>query len=191
MAVSTALPWSDGEAAMQKMLQTPRCENPTAALMTTQAALMLQRAPLLGLAALDAQGRPWATVWGGEPGFCQPLGNSIAAIRSPVDRRFDPVVQALTDGKNEGQVVRDEDVGRMVAGLPMDLVTRKRVKVYGRMIVASLGWDDGKEGGRRRAQNDEVGEMQLAVKIEQSLGRLSFRPLNFIQMLTRTRRKLP
>ncbi|KAI0747135.1 hypothetical protein C8Q80DRAFT_1220298 [Daedaleopsis nitida] len=158
MNVSISLPWSDGEAAMHKLLPTSWDYNPTAALMTTQAAFMLQRAPLIALGTLDAQGRPWATVWGGKPGLSQPLGgNSIAGFKSPVDRRFDPVVEALTDGKNEGQVVREEGVGRMVAGLPLDLVTRNRVKVYGRMIAGS-------------ARDDEVGTMQLVVKIEQSLG---------------------
>ncbi|KKY14164.1 putative oxidoreductase [Diplodia seriata] len=106
MAISLALPWSPGERAMQTLLHTPPdTDNPTSSFMTPQAATMLARAPTIALGALDADGRPWATVWGGEPGFAQPLGNGIFGVRAPVDRRFDPVAQALADGKAEGEVL--------------------------------------------------------------------------------------
>ncbi|KAL1649548.1 hypothetical protein SLS58_001605 [Diplodia intermedia] len=179
MAISLALPWSPGERAVQSLMHTPPdTDNPTSSFMTPQAATMLARAPTIALGALDADGRPWATVWGGEPGFAQPLGNGIFGVRAPVDRRFDPVAQALVDGKAEGEVVKEEGrAGRMVAGLPIDLVTRKRVKVFGRMVVASLakgggGVGDEKDGGEVGDADDVdgAGEMQLVVKVEQSLG---------------------
>ncbi|KAK7711559.1 hypothetical protein SLS57_008042 [Botryosphaeria dothidea] len=176
MAISIAMPWSDGERAMQDLLRVPRdMDNPTSSFMTPQAAAMLVRAPLLALGALDADHRPWAALWGGEPGFSQPLGNSIFGVRSPVDRRFDPVAQALVDGKTNGEVIKEEGRGRMVAGLPIDLVTRKRVKIYGRMVVASMGRASGgaeeEEAGKEEDdQNEGLGQMQLVIKVEQSLG---------------------
>lgn len=178
MAISLAMPWSAGERAMHSLLHIPSdsMDNPTSTFMTPQAATMLVRAPTIALGALDADGRPWATLWGGEPGFAQPLGGGVFGVRAPVDRKFDPVAQALVDGKTEGEVVRDEGArGRMVAGLPFDLVTRKRVKVYGRMVVASLGRGGGEEGeGEGGGDDDGAGEMQLVVKVEQSLGEWIF-----------------
>lgn len=179
MAISLAMPWSAGERAMHSLLHIPSdgMDNPTSTFMTPQAATMLVRAPTIALGALDSEGRPWATLWGGEPGFAQPLGGGIFGVRAPVDRKFDPVAQALVDGKTEGEVVRDEGArGRMVAGLPFDLVTRKRVKVYGRMVVASLGRGGGEEGEGEGGGGDDdgAGEMQLVVKVEQSLGEWIF-----------------
>ncbi|KAF9636354.1 hypothetical protein BFW01_g7250 [Lasiodiplodia theobromae] len=173
MAISLAMPWSAGERAMHSLLHIPSdsMDNPTSTFMTPQAATMLVRAPTIALGALDSEGRPWATLWGGEPGFAQPLGGGVFGVRVPVDRKFDPVAQALVDGKTEGEVVRDEGSrGRMVAGLPFDLVTRKRVKVYGRMVVASLGRGGDEEGEGESGGDDGAGEMQLVVKVEQSLG---------------------
>ncbi|EOD47182.1 putative oxidoreductase protein [Neofusicoccum parvum UCRNP2] len=65
MAVSIAMPWTDGERTMQDLLRVPPDDNPTSSFLTPQAAAMLTRAPLLALGAVDADGRPWATVWGG------------------------------------------------------------------------------------------------------------------------------
>ncbi|KAI0793556.1 oxidoreductase [Fomes fomentarius] len=150
---SFAMPWSDGELAMQQLLPSARRDyNPTTTFLSTQAATMLARAPLLAA-------HPWVTVWGGEPGFAQPLANSIMVVRASIDRRYDPVAQALVNSKAEGEIVKDEGVGRMIGGLTFDLVTRKRVKLYGRMVVASLGRSKTKDG-----------IMQLVVRIEQSLG---------------------
>ncbi len=50
-------------------------------------------------------------------------------------------------------------MGKMVGGLAIDLETRNRVKLYGRMI-----------GGVILAVEEGMGEVQLVVKIEQSLG---------------------
>ncbi|OJD36654.1 oxidoreductase [Diplodia corticola] len=184
--ISLAMPWSPGESAVQALMHLPPdMDNPTASFMTPQAATMLARAPTIAVGALDAQARPWATVWGGEAGFAQPLGNGVFGVRTPVDRRFDPVALAVVDGKSEGELVKEKGVGRMVAGLPIDLVTRKRVKVYGRMVAASLGrrgggggGEDGKEEegsevkevGYEGDDDDGAGEMQLVVRVEQSLG---------------------
>lgn len=47
----------------------------------------------------------------------------------------------------------------MVSALSIDLETRKRVKLSGRMVSASVGQD-----------SDQKGRVQLTVKIETSLG---------------------
>ena len=64
----------------------------------------------------------------------------------------------------------------MVAGLAIDLGTRKRVKIYGRMVAGALGVrdmdDDGEDDGERRVDGleERQGEIQLVVKVDQSLG---------------------
>jgi len=47
----------------------------------------------------------------------------------------------------------------MIGGLAIDLETRRRVKLYGRMVAGALS-----------ATEKDIGEVQLVVKIEQSLG---------------------
>ncbi|KAK3044932.1 hypothetical protein LTS18_015013, partial [Coniosporium uncinatum] len=170
MAFSIAQNWHAGELAMHRLLNGPDYDedNPTSSMLTSQAAFMLQRAPLLALGTLDSQGRPWTTVWGGEPGFSRSLGASIVGVRTTVERRFDPVVEELMQGKDDGEVVREEGKGRMVAGLTIDLETRKRVKLYGRMVAGALSRVESEGGGREETSEGE-GEIQLVVKIEQSL----------------------
>jgi hypothetical protein len=65
------MPWNEGEEKMHRLLRVPPQDNPTSAMLTPQASFMFQRAPLLALGTLDAQSRPWATLWGGEPGFSE------------------------------------------------------------------------------------------------------------------------
>ncbi|OCK78738.1 oxidoreductase-like protein [Lepidopterella palustris CBS 459.81] len=173
MSFSVALPWSAGEERMHQLMHVPdRYDNPTSSMLTPQASWMLQRAPLLAIGTLDDSGRPWTTIWGGKPGFSQPLGSSIVGSRTFVDRKYDPVVQALVGGRSDGEVVKGE-VGRMVSGLAIDLMSRKRVKLYGRMMAAALAPVEHDED---EAYVDDVsdlsgqGQLQLVVKIEQSLG---------------------
>jgi len=171
MAFSLSMPWHSGEQAMHRLLNGPDYDddNPTSSMLTSQAAYMLQRAPLLALGTLDSQGRPWTTVWGGEPGFSRSLGSSIVGVRTAVERRFDPVVEELMRGKDDGEVVREEGKGRMLAGLTIDLETRKRVKLYGRMVAGALSRVESEEGEEDGVSEGE-GEIQLVVRIEQSLG---------------------
>jgi hypothetical protein len=51
----------------------------------------------------------------------------------------------------------------MVGGLGIDLEARRRIKLYGRMAVGAL-----------ISTEEGIGEAQLAVKIEQSLGMSQF-----------------
>jgi hypothetical protein len=166
------IPFHPGEMRMHELMHVPAQENPTAALLTQQATFMLMRAPLLALGTLDTDGRPWTTVWGGESGFSQPLGPNIIGTKTIVDRKFDPVVETLLGGdRADGEVVKEQGSGRMVGGLTIDLETRRRVKIYGRMMagaVAALNEGD----AERNEKGDGVGEVQLVVRVEQSLGEL-------------------
>ena len=69
------------------------------------------------------------------------------------------MVETLLGDKADGEVVQEKGTGKMVGGLAIDLETRRRVKLYGRMVAGALA-----------ATEEGVGEVQLVVKIEQSLG---------------------
>ncbi|KAF2802832.1 uncharacterized protein BDZ99DRAFT_401048 [Mytilinidion resinicola] len=170
MSFSMGLPWSSGEERMHQLLHVPDQDNPTSSLLTPQASFLLQRAPLLAVGTVDDHGRPWATIWGGEPGFSQSLGSSIMGTRTIVDRKNDPVVQILIGDRDDGEIVKSEGPGRMVAGLTIDLVTRKRVKIYGRMVAAALDAMEKSDDDQGDADNSTSGQIQLVVRIEQSLG---------------------
>jgi hypothetical protein len=122
--------------------------------------MILTRSPLLALGTLDKDDRPWTTLWGGEPGFSRAIGQSIIGVKATIDRKYDPLVEALLGKEADGEVVNPEGPGNMVGGLGIDLETRTRVKLYGRMAAGAV---NATEGG--------AGEAQLVVKIEQSLGR--------------------
>jgi len=166
MAFFEALPWHEGEQAMHSKLRVPEQDNPTVPLLSPQATNVLQRAPLLAVGTIDAQNRPWTTIWGGETGFAQSLGNSIIGIRTPVAAKWDPVVEILVGKEAVGAVVKEEGEGRMLSALSIDLTTRKRVKLGGRMIAGALSMKKNGEDVVLEQQS----EIQLAVKIEQSLG---------------------
>ncbi|KAH0085498.1 acetyl-CoA synthetase-like protein, partial [Aureobasidium melanogenum] len=142
-------------------------DNPTIPMLSPQASSMLQRAPLLAFGTLDSEGRPWTTAWGGRKGFSQPLGNSMIAIRTSVAARLDPVVEALVGRNAKGEIVKEEGEGRLLSGLAIDLDTRKRVKLAGRMVAGTLGIADGEN------DTDDYGKqgiLQLVARIDESLG---------------------
>jgi hypothetical protein len=153
--------WHEGEHEMHKWLRVPeRDANPTSPFLTPYAANLLVRSPLVAIGTLDAQERPWTTIWGGEAGFSQPVAQSIIGMKATVDRAYDPVLQRLLGENADGEVVRAEGAGKMVGGLAIDLESRSRVKLYGRMIAGAL-----------YATEQDIGDVQLVVKIEQSLGK--------------------
>ncbi|CAK1354528.1 unnamed protein product [Cercospora beticola] len=161
-----ALDWHSGEAEMQRKLQVHGLDNPTVPQLSPQLANHLQIAPTISLGTIDADGRPWTTLLGGEKPLSQPLGNGIIGIKSAVTGKHDPVVELLVGKEATGQVVREEGKGRMISGLTIDLDTRKRVKLYGRMIAGALSTRDDEVTG----QQESIVEMQVVLKIEQSLG---------------------
>ena len=155
-----ATQWHAGEEEMHKMLRVPQHDNPTQPYLTPQAQNLLIRSPLIALGTLDAQGRPWTTLWGGEPGFSRAIAQSIIGVKATVDRAYDPIIETLLGGKADGEVVQEQGTGKMVSGLAIDLESRRRVKLYGRMVAGALS-----------ATEEGIGEVQLVVKIEQSLGK--------------------
>ena len=159
--------WHEGETKMRTEMHSPDHDNPTVPALSPQLANHLQIAPLICIGTLDSEGRPWTTLWGnGDKGFARPVAEGIIGIRTPVTGQYDPVVEELFGKEASGQVVHQEGTGRMVSGLTIDLETRKRVKMFGRMI-----------GGALTTREDEAAdhvehfaEAQLVLKIEQSLG---------------------
>ncbi|KAF1813435.1 oxidoreductase FAD-binding protein [Eremomyces bilateralis CBS 781.70] len=163
MAFSIAMPWNAGEERMHELMRVPENDNPTSTMLTPRATHLLQICPLLAVGTLDDQGRPWTTIWGGEPGFGTSLGSSMIGIRTLVDARYDPVVEALNSGKADGKVVQEVGSGRMIGGLAIDLDQRRRVKLYGRLAAGALD-----RSGDLEYHN--IGQIQMVVRIEQSIG---------------------
>lgn len=156
-----------GEQAVHKLLRIPQRDNPTHHGLPLALGYRIAQSPLVAFGTLDQQGRPWATIWGGEAGFCQPISQNILGVRATADVRHDPVLQELftvpvEDGKSrdivDDAVVRPEG-GKLIAGLSIDLATRDRVKIAGRMAVGTVARTD-----------PGVGDLQLAVQVEESLG---------------------
>ncbi|RMX82961.1 hypothetical protein D0869_05672 [Hortaea werneckii] len=167
MAFFQDLPWHEGEERIQNTMRVPPGhDNPTVPTLSPQLAAHLQIAPLVAIGTLDKNGRPWTTLWGGEQGLARPLGGGIVGIKTAVTGRHDPVVEELVGKEATGEVIREQGEGRMVSGLTIDLETRKRVKMYGRMVAGALLSREDESTDRK----ETVAEVQLVVKIQQSLG---------------------
>ncbi|CAL3962649.1 hypothetical protein PZA11_000252 [Diplocarpon coronariae] len=152
--------WHAGEEEMHRLLRVPHMDNPTQpGLPQRWASNILFRSPLIALGTIDADGRIWTTVWGGEAGFSRAIAQDIIGVKSTVDRQHDPVLEALLGGKADGEVVQGEGTGKMISGLSINLESRSRVKLYGRMAAGALV-----------TAEEGVGEVQLVIRIEQSLG---------------------
>lgn len=154
------LPWHTGEVAMQKLMHVSGQGNPNSPFLTPGAGYMVSRAPLLALGTLDEDGKPWTTVFGGESGFARPIAQSTIGIRTMVDGEYDPVIQALF-GEADEEPVMIQGNRKIVGGLTIDLETRMRVKLHGRMLAGALEAPE-KAGA--------VAEAQMAIKIDKSLG---------------------
>lgn len=153
------LGWHRGEDEMHRLLRVPYSENPTSPFLTPFGANVILQSPLIALGSIDTEGRPWTTLWGGEPAFSRAIAQSMVGIQTTVERSFDPVVEALFEGKADGEVIQEKGTGKIIGGLGIDLVSRKRIKLHGKMVAGALA-----------ATEEGVGEVQLVVKIEQSLG---------------------
>ena len=86
---------------------------------------------MMGLGAVDSQGRPWSSLWGAGNDdaenfpIAQQVAPSILGIRARVDASFDPVVEALYGGKDDGEIVKaGNNKGNMVSGLSFFLEER-------------------------------------------------------------------
>ena len=166
MAVQIGMSWHDGELRIQNKLGGAGIDNPTNPSLSQQGALLLQQAPLLAVGTLDDQGRPWTTLWGGQPGFGMPLGASMVGIKTAVDDQHDPVIQTLCGGA--GQAGQQDGVqgmaGKLMSALIIDLDRRKRVKIVGRAVAGAVAVPENVREEKPQAQ------IQLVVRIDQSLG---------------------
>lgn len=166
MAFYQDMPWHEGELSMAKAMRVPTMDNPTVPTLSPQLANHARIAPMIAIGTLDKQGRPWTTLWGGEKGISQPIAQGILGIRTPVAGQHDPIVEELVGKEGDGTVVREQGTGRMVSGLTIDLETRKRTKLYGRMVAGALSSRE----DEATDTHQHIAEVQLVLKIEQSLG---------------------
>jgi len=172
MAFAMAMPWNEGEEKMHKLLRIPPLHNPTVSMLSPQASFMLQKGSMLALGTLDAECRPWTTLWGGSPGFSEPLGGGLVGTRTLIDGKHDPVVQALVGDAVDGEMLQPRDGGKTIAGLAIDLMTRKRVKIAGKMVAGTVQeiHVEPENGGNDSKAPSKQKQIQLVTKIEQSLG---------------------
>lgn len=161
MSIHEVLPFHEGETSLHRTLHIPERDNPTQPFLSPFAASVLQRSPLIALGAVDDQGRPWTTLWGGEPAFARQVAPSIIAIKSNVARAHDPVIDILLGAATPGEVVQGGENGTLMSGLAIDLDSRLRVKLSGRMVAGAL---------QEPEKDSDAAEVQLVVKIETSLG---------------------
>ena len=163
--------WHEGEEMMHSLLHVPDMDNPTSPGLAPYAKRLLHVSSLLAIGTLDAEGRPWTTLLGGEPGFVRSLGQSIIGVKTLVDRKFDPVIGHLLGDKQDGEVHEEQGDGRVISALGINLATRERVKLSGIMVAGALGH----LGPSSAPDEDESGaaEVQLVFAIKQSLGTLS------------------
>lgn len=155
----------EGEERLRSLLHVPDGDNPTSPGLSPYARRLLHISSLLAIGTLDAEGRPWTTLLGGEPGFATSLGQSIIGVKTLVDREFDPVIGHLLDNSLDGNSQEENGNGRLVSALAIHLATRDRVKMSGKMVAGAFG-------PTPEAKEDEGGaaEVQLVFSVQQSLG---------------------
>ncbi|KAI8635663.1 hypothetical protein F5Y19DRAFT_461242 [Xylariaceae sp. FL1651] len=174
--------WHSGEQAVQHMLGVHNRDNPTVHGLKQAHGYRVMSSPLVAFGTLDEYGRPWATVWGGEAGFCRPIAQNVLGVNNVVDAQFDPVMQAIyaaqsagesadadTDANKsetedgEGHIVNERVIrpegGKVMAGLSIDLETRDRVKLAGRMLAAAA-----------TGTTPGLVSLQMAFAVEEALG---------------------
>jgi hypothetical protein len=155
--------WHDGEQAMHKLLKVQQRGNPTNPGLSQSYGYRVMHSPLVALGTLDEDGQPWTTIWGGERGFARPIAHDVLGVKSNVDLKNDPVFKALWAGagNGEGEVVQPGNgEGKLMAGLSIDLETRDRVKLAGKMVAGAVV----------ERKDDGAGEVQMAFHVTESLG---------------------
>ncbi|KAK4220019.1 putative oxidoreductase [Rhypophila decipiens] len=171
---TNTLGWHLGEVSAHKLLKvaTSNRRNPTQQGLSYSHGYRVSESPIVALGTLDQEGNIWTTLWGGEKGFARPVAKNVLALQSLLSVKGDPFLGALLEldennGNNSlegGGVIKPAGEGKMMSGLSVDLETRDRVKLAGRVLVASL--DNNNSGESERA----VREMQLAMVIDEGLG---------------------
>lgn len=167
--------WHAGELAVHKMVHVPTPENPTAAGFPARYGYRVQQSPLVAIGALDDDGRPWTTIWGGVPGFARPIGHDLLMAGSLVDAENDPVIGALFGaGRGDGGASKYQmdpadfasGGGKVLSGLSIDLATRDRVKLGGRLVEGGIVMEPGPLGG----SDEGVARAEMVVLVEEGLG---------------------
>jgi hypothetical protein len=143
----------EGEVAVYEKLRVPVRQNPAHPRLPPAHAQRVAESSLLALGVLDKQGRPWTTLLGGEAGFATAVAENVLGIEGLVDREEDPFMSALWEGSEGAEVVKGN--GRMMSGLAIELTTRDRVKLAGKMLVGAKG---------------NGGKVQLGFQIEECVG---------------------
>ena len=169
MSVETIDPdptrWHAGNIRMHNLMSVPPPNNPSTPYLPQNRALFLPTCPLIALGVLDKEGRPWTTLWGGERGLVTSLGDDNIGTTALVDRKWDPVIELLGEGREQ------EDLfgrGSKISALAIDLENRRRLKVAGEVLGALFSQKE-QTGG----SEDLVGEVQLVFKVESSLSKCS------------------
>lgn len=163
--------FNPGERALHERLHVPHRENPTNAGLNPYGQMLIPRAPLIALGALDTQSRPWSTVWGGEEGFSSVIDRDILGMRALVARDHDLVITSLFKDSKGADVssFRATDQGKMISSLTIDLENRNRVKLHGKVILGTLADLEDEEGSRSESVGNR-GFVQLVIHVEESLG---------------------
>ncbi|KAJ5662022.1 uncharacterized protein N7477_009638 [Penicillium maclennaniae] len=141
--IAGTVPWHDGEERMHRLMRVPDMDNPAVPYLSANGGYFLTQAPLIAVGTVDSQGRPWTSIWGGKKGF------RWAHCRIH-NRAQDSARPSMKEGAPR------QSPGNMVSGLAIDLEHRRRWKLFGRMVAGSL--------------DEELGQVQLAVHIDESLG---------------------
>ncbi|KJR81191.1 uncharacterized protein SPSK_01073 [Sporothrix schenckii 1099-18] len=175
-----SIQWHEGEIAMQRLLNGPHYNrpNPTSTGLSQAHAYRIAVSPLAAFGALDRKGRPWTTVLGGSPQFAQAVAPGVLGVQSIVDLDYDPVVDALFGGdednggaKGNGELQRPgPEYGPIMAGLSINLITRDRVKLAGRMIAGAVSMRPDGPVGEEGAHLGRIGKMQLSLLVQEALG---------------------
>ncbi|KAK5379230.1 hypothetical protein LTS13_004122 [Exophiala xenobiotica] len=171
MAFYQTSDWHEGEKAIHKRTRVEYNDNPTSPFLYPRAANQVARYPLMAFGVLDGNDRPWCTVWGsGEPPIAQAIGQSVLGIRATVDASFDPVVQIIYQGKDDGEVLHVEGQSRLMSGLSISLEVRGRVKLAGNIIAGSLNATTPSEADSKGSDDaGKPGQIQLVSQITQTL----------------------
>ena len=162
--------WHDGERTVQSLLHVPYMDNPTSPGMSPHSTRMLHLSSMLALGTLDDKGRPWTTLIGGKPGFVRSLGQSVVGVKTLVDRKFDPVVEALLGRGQDGEIEPTENAGRVMSALGIHLETRDRVKLAGKMVAGAL--EDVTPEDRK--EESSIAEIQAVFSIKQSISTYNY-----------------
>ncbi|KAK4175277.1 hypothetical protein QBC36DRAFT_331792 [Triangularia setosa] len=155
--------WHDGERAIHSLLKVPTSsrENPTNVGLSWSHGGRVSASPLIAIGTLDDQGRPWTSVWGGERNFARQITPDRLAIASLVDKFHDPVIKALgLNGLVDGELGQTSG-DKAISGLSIDLESRDRVKLAGKVAVGAVVG---------RANSEAISQVQLCFQVEESLG---------------------